>query len=130
MNDPQAGITIWQVLGYGIPLICSFIGALYGILKYSVGRNVLAMDQKFTSLQIQVSAVEAKVDELKHSYGREGMTRTECSVCRKECGDRLVRYQHDIVEWMRRQEDKSDKIIMMIANLNNGQGGVENGYKK
>jgi len=123
-------ITTFQIAGMVLTIAVPFAGALYGVFKYSVGRNILAMDQKFDSLQVQVSNIGTKVDDLKDSYGKEAMTRNECSLCRRECTDRVVAYQRDILEWMRRQDDKSDALLMMIANLNNGaHGGVKNGLK-
>lgn len=112
--------TIWQIIGVGVSLGIPLSGAFYGVLKYSVGRNIAAMDKKFETLESQVSEIGQKVDSLHSSYGKEGMTRLECSACRKECSERMVAYQADILAWLRRQDDKSDRILMMVANVHSG----------
>lgn len=117
--------TIWQIMGVGISLGIPISGAVFGIFKYSVGRNITAMDAKFEALEAQVGEIDKKVDALNQSYGREGMTRQECQICRKECAERMVAYQRDILEWLRRQDDKSDKLLMIVANQHNGTGGVK-----
>ena len=117
--------TIWQIVGVGISLGVPISGAVFAIFKYSVGRNIAAMDKKFEALEVQVSEIDKKVDALNQSYGKEGMTRQECQSCRKECNERMTQYQQDILGWLRRSDDKADKLLMMIANLNNGVGGVK-----
>jgi len=116
--------TVWQIMGVGISLGVPISGAVFAIFKYSVGRNIAAMDKKFEALEVQVSEIDKKVDALNQSYGKEGMTRVECQTCRKECSERMIAYQADILAWLRRQDDKSDRILMMIANVH-GQGGVK-----
>ncbi len=110
-----------QIIGIVFSIATPFAGALYGVFKYSVGRNIASMDKGYSDLKRQVASVEAKLDELKHSYGKEGMTRAECSVCRKECLDQTARRQNEILEWMRRQDDKADRILMMVADRNRRQ---------
>lgn len=117
--------TVWQIIGVGVSLGIPLSGAFYGVLKYSVGRNIAAMDEKFETLEGQVSVIGEKVDALHQSYGREGMTRNECSACRRECSERMVAYQADILGWLRRQDDKADRLLMLMANAHNGMGGVK-----
>lgn len=112
--------TVWQIMGVGISLGVPISGAVFAIFKYSVGRNIAAMDKKFEALEVQVAKIDEKVDSLNQSYGKEGMTRQECQTCRKECSERMVAYQADILSWLRRQDDKADRILMMVANVHNG----------
>lgn len=112
--------TIWQIVGVTVALAVPFAGALYGVFKYSVGRNVKAMDEKFDDLKNQVAVIGAKVDSMHQAYGKEGMTRQECQTCRKECNDRTAQSWREVLEWMRRQEDKMDSIVLMVANNRNG----------
>ena len=53
--------------------------------------------------------------------------KANCAACRKDCQDRLASGQRDMITWMQRLEDKLERVIMMIANANNGLGGVKNG---
>jgi hypothetical protein len=124
--EAETTITIWHILGVGISLGVPLSGAMFAVFKYSVGRNITAMDKKFEALEAQVDKIGKKVDEINQSYGREGMTRVECRVCRQECADRSAAYQRDILEWLRRSDDKVDKLMMMLANVHNGMGGLNN----
>lgn len=110
-----------QIIGIGVTVGLAGSGAIAGVLKWSLARNIKAMDDKITALDL-------KVDELGKANAalrEQSITSTECSACRKDCQDRLAGYQRDILDWMRRQDDKADRLLMMIANLNNGQGGVK-----
>lgn len=118
---PPDPLSTAQIIGIVLSIAIPFAGALYGVFKYSVGRNIASMDKGYSDLKRQVASVEAKLDELKHSYGKEGMTRVECSVCRKECSDQTARRQNEILEWMRRQDDKADRILMVVADRNRRQ---------
>ena len=60
----------------------------------------------------------------------QATTKADCSACRKDCQDRLTQNQREMLEWMRRQDDKLDRIVMMMANAHNGLGGVTNGLPK
>ena len=60
----------------------------------------------------------------------QATTKADCSACRKDCQDRLTQNQREMLEWMRRQDDKLDRIVMMLANAHNGLGGVTNGLPK
>jgi hypothetical protein len=115
MMEAETAITIWRILGVGISLGVPLSGAMFAVFKYSVGRNITAMDKKFEALEAQVDKIGKKVDEINQSYGREGMTRSECRVCRQECADRMTAYQRDILEYMRRSDDKFDRILIMVA---------------
>jgi len=118
---PPEPLSTYQIIGIVLTIAIPFAGALYGVFKYSVGRNIASMDKGYSDLKRQVASVETKLDDLKHAYGKEGMTRGECSVCRKECSDHTARRQDEILEWMRRQDDKADRILMMVADRNRRQ---------
>jgi hypothetical protein len=78
------------------------------------------MDDKITDLT-------AKVDELNKanaSLREASVTTSECATCRRECQDRLAGYQREILEWMRRQDDKADRLLLMLAKCNS-IGGVK-----
>ena len=118
---PSEPLSTYQIIGIVLAIAIPFAGALYGVFKYSVGRNIASMDKGYSDLKRQVASVETKLDDLKHAYGKEGMTRVECSVCRKECSDRVAKHQDEILDWMLRQDDKADRILMMVADRNRRQ---------
>lgn len=110
-----------QIIGIGVSVGLTGAGAIAGVLKWSLGRNLKAMDDKITDLT-------AKVDELNKanaSLREASVTASECSTCRGECQVRLAGYQREILEWMRRQDDKADRLLMLMANAHNGMGGVK-----
>lgn len=110
-----------QIIGIGVSVGLTGAGAIAGVLKWSLGRNLKAMDDKITALDL-------KVDELTKSNAalrEQSTTSAECTLRRRECQDRLATNQRDILEWMRRQDDKADRLLMMMANAHNGQGGAK-----
>lgn len=110
-----------EVIGIGITVGLAGAGVISGMLRWSILRNIEKLDESMTELKAQVSSLAASLAQVRE----DGVTSVECTQCRRECGDRLVQYQQDILSWMRRQEDKSDRLIMMVANIHNGQGGVK-----
>lgn len=112
-----------EIIGVGVTVGLAGAGVIGALLRWSLLRNIEKLDESMTELKHQVSSLAAAVSQVRE----EGVTSQDCAVCRRECGDRQAQYQQDILGWMRRQEDKADRILMMIANLNNGIGGVKNG---
>ncbi|MDY0331839.1 MAG: hypothetical protein RBR52_15280 [Thiomonas sp.] len=109
-----------QIIGISVTVGLAGAGAIAGVLKWSLGRNLKAMDDKITDLA-------AKVDELNKanaSLREASVTAPECSACRRECQDRIASHQREILEWMRRQDDKADRLLLMLANRNSA-GGVK-----
>ena len=109
-----------QIIGIGVSVGLTGVGAIAGVLKWSLGRNLKAMDDKITDLTV-------KVDELNKanaSLREASVTASECTTCRRECQDRLAGHQREILEWMRRQDDKADRLLLMLANCNS-IGGVK-----
>lgn len=93
-------------------------------------RYIKALDARFDSLEERMDKTDERLDILyqrQETLVREATTKAECSVCRKDCQDRLAANQRDMIVWMQRLEDKLERVVMMIANMNNGQGGVKNG---
>ena len=111
----QIGVVVGLALG----------GVFAGALRWSICRNIEQVDKKMDSMIQTINDLSATVSTIQQN----AITVQECQVCRRECQDRLSANQADILVWLRRQEDKSDKMLMMIANLNNGIGGVKNGLR-
>ena len=110
-----------EIIGIGVTVGLAGAGIIGGMLRWSILRNIEKLDESMGELKRQVASLAASLAQVRE----EGVTVTECGSCRRECGDRHVQYQQDILQWMRRQEDKFDRMIMMVANLNNGSGGVK-----
>lgn len=110
-----------EVIGIGVTVGLAGAGVIGGMLRWSILRNIEKLDDSMNELKRQVSSLATSLAQVRE----DGVTAAECSVCRRECGDRHVQYQQDILQWMRRQEDKADKLLLMMANVNNGMGGVK-----
>ena len=138
-TDPGIVVSVGQLVTLGVSIGGVITAGAFGVLKWSLGRNMAAMDAKFGDLSSDIKALSAKFDTLyqrQEALQREAITRVDCNSCRKDCQDKNSQYQREILEWMRRQDDKldnwmarqddkSDKILMMMANVNNGQGGLK-----
>ena len=114
-----------DVVRIGVVVGLALGGVFAGALRWSICRNIEQVDKKMDSMINTINDLSATVSQIRQS----AITVQECQVCRRECQDRLSANQADILVWLRRQEDKADKMLMMIANLNNGIGGVKNGLK-
>ena len=115
-----------QVMSIGVTLGLAGAGIIVGALRWSIIRNIDTLDKKMEEVKDTVVDLSRAVSDLR----AVAVTTSECIVCRRECSERTVQYQQDIIQWMRRQEDKSDRLLMMVANINNGMGGVKNGLKE
>lgn len=109
-----------EIIGIGVTVGLAGAGIIGGMLRWSILRNIEKLDESMAEIKRQVSSLASSLAQVRE----DGVTGPECAQCRRDCSDRQVQYQQDILAWMRRQEDKSDKLLMMVANLNNGMGGV------
>ena len=114
-----------EVIGVGVTVGLAGAGVIGGMLRWSILRNVEALDSKMDEIRESVADLGKSLTQLRS----EAVTVSECSSCRRECNERMTQYQQDILGWLRRSDDKADKLLMMIANLNNGLGGSPNGLK-
>lgn len=110
-----------EMMTVGVTVGLAGAGMIAGVLKWSIGRNIASMDAKITEMNEKLDELSRNHRELKDA----AVTTPECSCIRRECSDRHATMNRDIIEWMRRGDDKFDRLLMMIANLNNGQGGVK-----
>lgn len=126
----EAVISIGQLVTLGVSIGGAAAAGAFGVLKWSLGRNIAAMDETMTEMKSDIKDLSAKFDVLYQRQEKlqlEATTKADCSACRMECHNRLAQTQREMLEWMRRQDDKLDRLVMMVANMNNGQGGVKNG---
>ena len=129
----DAVITFGQVVAFGVSIGGAAAAGAFGILKWSLGRNIAAMDETMTEMKADIKDLSAKFDTLyqrQENLQLQATTKADCAVCRKDCQDRVAQNQREMLEWMRRQDDKLDRIVMMMANAHNGLGGVTNGLPK
>lgn len=129
----DAVITFGQVVAFGVSIGGAATAGAFGILKWSLGRNIAAMDETMTEMKADIKDLSAKFDTLyqrQENLQLQATTKADCTACRRDCQDRVAQNQREMLEWMRRQDDKLDRIVMMMANAHNGLGGVTNGLPK
>lgn len=115
--------SVAQIVGIGLSVGAPLAAGVVGVLRWSICRNIAEMDRKLTEMGDKVDKLYQRQEVLQ----RESISRSDCAVCRRECQARIEADGKAMIDWMRRVEDKFDKLLMMVANLNNGQGGVKNG---
>ena len=123
-------ISWWQLAGIGGTLATAIAGGVFALMRWSIVRNIQALDARFDALEERMDKTDKRLDILyqrQESLVREATMKTDCAACRKDCQDRIAAGQRDMMIWMQRLEDKLERVIMMIANANNGLGGVKNG---
>ena len=111
-------------------IVLTIAGGVLGLLRWSIVRYIKALDARFDALEERMDKTDERLDVLyqrQETLVREATMKTECAACRKDCQERLAAGQRDMVVWMQRLEDKLERVIMMIANANNGLGGIKNG---
>jgi hypothetical protein len=105
-------------------------GGVFALMRWSIVRNIQALDARFDALEERMDKTDARLDVLyqrQESQCREATTKADCAACRKDCQERMMVSNQAMITWMQRLEDKLERILMMLANVNNGQGGVKNG---
>ena len=113
-------ISVAQVIGIGLSVGVPLAGGVVGVLRWSICRNIAEMDRKLTEALEKIDTLYQMHETLR----REVTLKTDCATCRRECQERLVASNQAMMTWMQRLEDKLERVVMMIANMNNGQGGV------
>lgn len=106
------GITI-ELVGISVTVGLAAAGVIGGLLSWSLGRNIKALDKKLDELTTDVANLRAENSALRE----KAVTDSECLACRKECRDGFT-------AWMSRLEGKMDNLLLITANVNNGIGGV------
>ena len=109
----------------GVTLGLALGGVFAAVLRWSICRNIEQVDKKMDEVNDNIN----KLSEIVGDIRRTAITACDCQTNRRECQDRIAANQADILTWLRRQEDKADRVLMMVANMNNGLGGISNGLK-
>ena len=102
-----------EIVGIGVTVGLAGTGGIGTLLKWSLDRNIRAMDKKIDDLAEDLAQLRAENSALRE----KAMTDVECAACRKDCRD-------DFISWMVRLDSKMDNLLMVAANANNGIGGV------
>ena len=112
----------------GGTLATAIAGGVFALMRWSIVRNIQALDRRFDALEERMDKTGERLNILyqrQEALVRETTTKADCSACRKDCQDRVAQNQRDMITWMQRLEDKLERLIMMIANNHNGMGGVK-----
>ena len=102
-----------EIVGIGVTVGLAGASCIGALLKWSLDRNAKAMDKKIDELTGEVSKFREEITAIRD----KAVTDAKCSSCRTEC-------RSGFTAWMARLETKFDNQMMMLANLNNGIGGV------
>lgn len=128
MEQLTIAIPWWQLAGIGGTLATAIAGGVFALMRWSIVRNIQALDARFDALEERMDKTDERLDILyqrQETLVREATMKTDCASCRKDCQDRVAQNQRDMITWMQRLEDKLERLIMMIANNHNGMGGVK-----
>ena len=121
--EPFVVITSAQVVALAVALGIGASGIVAATMKRSFSRNMKTLDDAITGLREDFK----KMSDKQHAIELLAMPKTECTMCRQECQTRIVEYQRLAIENDRIQNQKLDNLLLMVANVNNGMGGVKNG---
>ncbi len=121
--EPFVVITSGQVIAFAVMLGAGASGIVATVMKWSFSRNVKLLDDAISGLRADFK----KMNDKQHEIEMLAMPKVECTICRQECQNRIVEYQRLAIENDRIQNQKLDNLLLMVANVNNGMGGVKNG---
>ena len=123
--EPFVVITSAQVVALAVALGIGASGIVAATMKWSFSRNMKTLDDAISGLREDFK----KMSDRQHEIEMQTVQKPECTVCRQECQTRIVENQRIMVENDRVQTQKLDNLLMMVANVNNGVGGVRNGLR-
>lgn len=106
------GSTI-EFIGICVTVGLAGAGIVGGLLAWSLGRNIKAMDKKLDELTSEVAHLRAENSALRE----KAVTDAECLACRREC-------REGFTAWMSRFEGKMDNLLLLTANSNSGLVGA------
>ena len=121
--EPFVVITSAQVVALAVALGIGASGIVAATMKWSFSRNMKTLDDAITGLREDFK----KMSDKQHTIEMQSVQKNECTICRQECQTRIVEYQRITIENDRIQNQKLDNLLLMVANVNNGMGGVKNG---
>lgn len=127
--EPLVVITSTQVIALAITLSCAAAGIVAGVMRWSFTRNVKSLDDSIVGIRNDLKEMGDKqqvITDRQHQMELLTMQKPECAVCRKECQDRLTTQQQVMIDNDRIQNQKLDNLLMMLANIHNGMGGLNN----
>ena len=128
--EPFVIITSGQVIGAAVALVVSAAGLVAATMKWSFQRIITNFDESVRGMRREFTQMRADfkvMSDRQHAAEVSAMQRVECNDCRKECQDRILENQRITLENDRIQNQKLDNLLMMVANVHNGLGGVRNG---
>ena len=121
--EPFVVITSAQVIGAAVVLGAGAAGIVAAFVKWSFTRVIENFDESLDGLRKEFKVMSDR----QHTVEVATMSRVDCSVCRRECQDRILENQRTTLENDRIQNQKLDNLLLMVANVHNGLGGVKNG---
>ena len=127
--EPFVVITSGQVIAAAVALGIGAAGIVAAVMKWSFTRNVKSIDDSIAGLRNDFKLMSDKqqtITDRQHQMELLTMQKPECAICRKECQDRLTAQQQIMIENDRIQNQKLDNLLMMVANVHNGMGGLNN----
>lgn len=116
MPETIISLSVTQLVSIGIAGVCLIPGIILGILRWSILRNINQLDGNINQLDGKISRMDDKVQDIAKAQ-QEAMPKNECALCRGDCQSRLILHQRENLEWMRRQEDKMDAILINTARM-------------
>ena len=127
--EPFVVVTSGQVIAVAMVLSGGAAGLVAAVMKWSFTRNVKSIDDSIAGVRNELKLMAEKqqvITDRQHAMELMSMSKPECATCRKECQDRLATQQQTMIENDRIQNQKLDNLLMMVANVHNGMGGVKN----
>jgi hypothetical protein len=113
--EPFVVITSAQVIGAAVVLGAGAAGIVAAFVKWSFTRVIENFDESLDGLRKDFKVMSDR----QHTVEVAAMSRVDCSVCRRECQDRILENQRTTLENDRIQNQKLDNLLLMVANVHN-----------
>lgn len=121
--EPFVIISSTQIIGVAVVLGTGAAGIVAAVMKWSFTRIIADFDESLNGLREDFKAM----NDRQRNTELMSMHKTDCAICRRECQDRILENQRTTLENDRIQNKKLDNLLLMVANVHNGMGGVKNG---
>ena len=100
-----------QIVGMGVAVGMAVAGCFFALLRWSVLRNISEIDERLRAMAVSLEENGARFDEMQLRFVLMSDFR-EFRIC---ADDRQAASRAEMLEWMRRQDDKIDRLLLLVA---------------
>ena len=102
-----------QFLTLAMSIGLAVAGGVFALLRWSVLRNITETDERLKAMAVTLEENGARFEEMQLRFVLMSDFR-EFRMC---SDDRQAAFRAEMLEWMRRQDDKIDRLLLLVAEV-------------